>query len=125
MTDTPRKPTTQGIRSGLWLLDPLESKPDQERRRGPYSRRALGLRRSSSWTEIALIVGLLTLAMVLLPGCVTTELTSAGVTISRTSVLSDVELEASIDREGRMSIRERQGQAVAEGLAGALPGVGL
>ena len=113
-----------GLRSNLFALDPEpESKPAHERRRGPYSRRALGLRRSSSWTEIALIVGVLTLAMALMPGCVTTELTSAGVTISRTSVLSDVELEASIDREGRMRIRERQGQAVAEGLAGALPAI--
>lgn len=113
-----------GLRSNLFLLDPEpESKPAHERRRGPYSRRALGLRRKASWTEIGLIVGLMWLALVLLSGCVTTELTSAGVTISRTSVLSDVELEASIGPAGEMSIRERQGQAVAEGLAGAVTGV--
>ena len=114
-----------GLRSPIFALDPEpESKPAHERRRGPYSRRALGLRRKASWTDIALIVGVLTMALMLLPACVTTELTSAGVTISRTSVLSDVELEASIDREGRMHIRERQGLAVAEGIAGAVTGVG-
>lgn len=71
MTDAfpPRKPTSQGLRSGLWLLDPHpESKPAHERRRGPYSRKALGLRRSTSWTEVVLIVGVLLLAAVLVTG---------------------------------------------------------
>lgn len=117
-----------GLRSPIFALDPEpELKPAHERRRGPYARRNAGLYREVDLTTalgaillpvvIACIVGMLT-------GCVTTELTSQGVTISRTSVLSDVELEASIGPKGEMAIRERQGQAVAEGIAGAVTGVG-
>ena len=117
-----------GLRSNLFALDPEpESKPAHERRRGPYSRRNAGLYRAvdlPTFLGAILLPVLIACAVGMMTGCVTTELTSAGVTISRTSVLSDVELEASISPEGRMSIRERQGQAVAEGIAGALPGVG-
>jgi hypothetical protein len=127
MTDapSPRKPVAQGLRSGLFLLDPEpESKP-RERRRMEYPRHAIPRRRwdriDSAVVSVLMLLALVVVAPLLLLGCVTTELTSAGVTISRTSVLSDVELEASIGPKGEMSIRERQGQAVAEGLAGALP----
>ena len=113
-----------GLRSNLFALDPEpESKPLHERRRGPYSRRNAGLYREvdlPTFLGAILLPALIACIVGAMTGCVTTELTSAGVTISRTSVLSDVELEASIDREGCMSIRERQGQAVAEGLAGAI-----
>jgi hypothetical protein len=35
--------------------------------------------------------------------------------------LSDVEVEATMSADGSISVRERQGQAVAEGLVGAVP----
>ncbi len=51
-------------RTNPFLIDPPEVHPMPERRRGPYSRRALGLRRSTTWTEVGLIVGLVWAAAV-------------------------------------------------------------
>ncbi len=97
-----------------------------ERRRGEYA----PLRpRKPDRIDIAVIVTLCTpvvlIAAILafLSGCVTTELQTGSVTMTRTSVLSDVEVEATMAADGSITVRERQGQAVAEGLVGAVPGV--
>jgi hypothetical protein len=95
-----------------------------ERRRGEYA----PLRpRKPDRIDIAVIVTLCTpvvlIAAILafLSGCVTTELQTGSVTMTRTSVLSDVEVEATMSADGSISVRERQGQAVAEGLVDAVP----
>ncbi len=56
-----------GLLSPLVKLDPppaMHPPLAEERRHGPYTRRALGLRRSTTWTELGLIVGLVWAAAV-------------------------------------------------------------
>jgi hypothetical protein len=70
---------------------------------------------------IAGALGLIVAMGLGLTGCITTELQTDRVTMTRTSVLSDVEVEATMAADGSILVRERQGQAVAEGLVGAVP----
>jgi hypothetical protein len=97
-----------------------------ERRRGEY---APFRPRKPDRIDMAVIVTLcmpvvlLAAILAFLTGCVTTELQTGSVTMTRTSVLSDVEVEATMAADGSITVRERQGQAVAEGLVGAVPGV--
>lgn len=56
-----------------------------------------------------------------LAGCVTTELQTKRVHMTRTSVLSDVEVEATMSADGSISVRERQAQDAAGRLIDRIP----
>jgi hypothetical protein len=95
-----------------------------ERRRGEYA----PLRpRKPDRIDIAVIVTLCTpvvlIAAILafLSGCVTTKLQTERVTMTRTSVLSDVEVEATMAADGSISVRERQAQDAAGRLIDRIP----
>jgi hypothetical protein len=95
-----------------------------ERRRGEYA----PLRpRKVDRIDIAVIVTLCTpvvlIAAILafLSGCVTTELQTERVHMTRTSVLSDVEVEATMSADGTITVRERQAQDAAGRLIDRIP----
>ncbi len=120
---SPRKPTTQGLRSGLWLVDAPESKP-QERRRGPYRPKPTGAEDVVSPWEFISVITLCVCALLvvsLMAGCVSTEFATDRVTVSRVSLFSDVNVEATMGADGSITVKERQAQTAVEAAISRIP----
>lgn len=123
MNDVPRKPTTQGLRSGLWLVEPSELNP-QERRHGPYRPKPASTDDVVTPWEFLRVISLCVGGLLLvswLAGCVSTEFATDRVTVSRVSVFSDVNVEATMTPDGGITVKERQAQTAVEAAISRIP----
>lgn len=108
----------------LTVDQPTETAP-RAQRRNVYAPRKLDT--ATEWSVLlglfgtlggCLLVATLVAAMV---GCVSTEFETATAKLSRTSVLSDVDVEATMAADGTITVRETQSQDAAGKLIDRIP----